>query len=215
MSTLFVFGSLWFWALFVPASVLLIWALEGGKSLAAGFLFVVTTSAVLFLGNNEWSAWIMAHPLALLGWAVGYLGIGAVYGVVKWWRFVVFRAKAYRREQTRWLRIERGRVRGDLRVMIEAALETGRLSPQLQREWRDYLSQEFRLRTRILQPLAPGHKEQIVCWVAYWPWSGFWTLMNDPIRRLFDRIYDSVAGFLGEISDQVYKGINEELQDDE
>jgi len=60
-------------------------------------------------------------------------------------------------------------------------------------------------------PLVRNHKGRIIAWMSYWPWSLFWTILNDPIRRLFRRIYYKIKSFLQGISEKVFKDINEEL----
>jgi len=64
---------------------------------------------------------------------------------------------------------------------------------------------------RITMPQVRNHKGRIIAWMSYWPWSLFWTLLNDPIRRLFRRIYYQIKNVLQSISDRVYKDINDEL----
>ena len=49
-------------------------------------------------------------------------------------------------------------------------------------------------------PEAKNNRSEIVGWMVYWPWSAFWTILNDPIRRFYkmlarilEKIYDSIA----------------------
>jgi hypothetical protein len=49
-------------------------------------------------------------------------------------------------------------------------------------------------------PKAKDNKSEIVGWMVYWPWSAFWTILNDPIRRfykmlvrLLEKMYDKIA----------------------
>ena len=49
-------------------------------------------------------------------------------------------------------------------------------------------------------PTAASHKAQLFGWMAYWPWSALWTLLNDPFKRLFKlivarlgKVYDKIA----------------------
>lgn len=57
----------------------------------------------------------------------------------------------------------------------------------------------------IVKPLPEQYKARIIAWLVYWPPSMFWTLLNDPLRRIGRIIYDSVAGWLKKISDSAWK----------
>jgi len=66
---------------------------------------------------------------------------------------------------------------------------------------------------RITKPLVRNHKGRVISWMSYWPWSLFWTILNDPIRRLMRRIYYRIKGILQGISDRAFKDIDAELSD--
>lgn len=50
---------------------------------------------------------------------------------------------------------------------------------------------------------AKYNKERIVNWMLYWPISALWTLVNQPLRKLFNRIYVGVEKQFQKISDKV------------
>lgn len=51
------------------------------------------------------------------------------------------------------------------------------------------------------------YKMMIVSWLVYWPLSAVWTLLNDPIRRLVNEIYNKIAGTLQSISDTAFRDV--------
>lgn len=57
----------------------------------------------------------------------------------------------------------------------------------------------------ITKPEPDQYKGRIVSWIIYWPPSMFWTLLNDPIRKIGKAIYNWMAGTLKKISDHVWK----------
>lgn len=61
-------------------------------------------------------------------------------------------------------------------------------------------------RETIRAPEAVDHKERIITWMAYWPFSMLWTLINDPVRRAFEWIYRRIGKFMQDISDKIFKG---------
>lgn len=52
-------------------------------------------------------------------------------------------------------------------------------------------------------PVKVGnYKSDIFGWFYFWPLSGAWTLLNDPLRRLFNAVYGRIAGSLQKIADK-------------
>jgi hypothetical protein len=60
-------------------------------------------------------------------------------------------------------------------------------------------------------PQVRLHKGDIMLWMTYWPFSGLWTLINDPIRKVFRTIYTHIAKSLQAISDRMSKGVTADL----
>lgn len=42
-------------------------------------------------------------------------------------------------------------------------------------------------------PTAAAYKGDIMGWMAFWPWSALWSLINDPIRRLFNTLFNLLS----------------------
>jgi hypothetical protein len=49
-----------------------------------------------------------------------------------------------------------------------------------------------------------NNKARIATWMAWWPWSAFWTLVRDPFKHAFRFIYETMAGLMKQFSDWVY-----------
>jgi hypothetical protein len=54
-------------------------------------------------------------------------------------------------------------------------------------------------------PQVARHKARILGWMTYWPWSAAWTLVNDPVKRVFRTIYYRIAGRLQQIADRAWR----------
>ena len=48
------------------------------------------------------------------------------------------------------------------------------------------------------------YKYKITSWMAYWPVSMAWTLLNDPLRRLFESVYYRISSYLQTISNREF-----------
>jgi hypothetical protein len=48
-------------------------------------------------------------------------------------------------------------------------------------------------------------RSELLTWFTFWPASGAWTLLNDPIRIVFDKVYVWSSKRLQSISDSFFK----------
>jgi hypothetical protein len=66
-----------------------------------------------------------------------------------------------------------------------------------------YTITERELRGAI--PSAGYYKGRITSWMFYWPFSALFTAVNEPVRRVFLRIYDAFSRSFDEISKKVFE----------
>jgi len=99
-----------------------------------------------------------------------------------------------------------------LQTSRQAAFEAcnGAMTVDLLPFWKDHeqetwVNDWFGRRVSIAKPEPENYKGRIIAWIVYWPPSMFWTLLNDPIRKLGRQIYYRMAGTLKRISDSVWK----------
>lgn len=59
---------------------------------------------------------------------------------------------------------------------------------------------------RQFPPHPSDHKSRIIGWIALWPASMLWTMINDPVRRAAEEIYARLGGTYQHISNRVFKG---------
>jgi hypothetical protein len=87
-------------------------------------------------------------------------------------------------------------------------LKEGEAVPkELQNDWFEYLN----IQNVVIAPQVSDNKSKITTWMVYWPWSFFWTMLNDPIRRLFRRLYNNLREFFQKMSDKVFAGVKNDL----
>ncbi len=53
--------------------------------------------------------------------------------------------------------------------------------------------------------IARYNKSTIMSWMCYWPLSMLWTLINNPIKRFFNYIFESISGSYQRLADRVLK----------
>jgi len=210
--TLLVFGGFWFWAVLAVVSILIIAFLENEKAAGATLLSIGTILALIFMGNNGVFAWIGAHPIKLILYILGYVGVGVLYSILKWYLLLRDRKDAYRETRTKWLERQIGKDTPK-KELYQAALSTGVMDPAIKELWRKYLDNEYYGSRRLRKPLVSRNKGRIVAWMTYWPWSGLWTLINDPVRRTFRFLYRRISTTLQRMSDKMFADIESELED--
>jgi hypothetical protein len=57
------------------------------------------------------------------------------------------------------------------------------------------------------KPDILNHKGTFIRWMTYWPFSAIWTLLNDPIRRLYNSVFNLLSNLLQKISDNIFKDV--------
>lgn len=197
LTSLLVVGSFWFWGLIGLETILLLLWIEWEYSGWATFSLIVTALLFQFNGINIFS-YVTANPSIIGYGAAFYLAAGTIWSIVKWFFFTRMMRERYDDFKTNFLlnkHVEGTSIPEDLKADFKESLENiGRYS---------YGNNENKIEIR---PQVNQHKAQIYLWMVYWPWSMIWTIINDPVRRVFRWIYTQIRATLQAISDHVWKG---------
>lgn len=203
LETMFAIGSIPFCILLAVEMILLLAWIEHECPGWATFsiLFVL---GLLQLSGHEIFQYMAANPLTILIGAAAYFGAGTFWAVCRWYFYVKHELEKYMEFKRKWL--DDHDVDGN---EIPEALKT-KFKECISRWNHDGYTVNFELRPRV-----GTHKARIYLWIAYWPWSLLWTIINDPVRKVCREIYDSIRGFLQRISDRVWAGVNNDLGKEE
>jgi hypothetical protein len=183
----------WFWGIFLIESVLLIYCLEEDK---AGFaVFTTLVVVVLFaVWSDFWSfKWIFANPGSIFLFLLGYAFIGAVYSILKYFFYLTDKRRRWDKAFTEYCE----RI-ADLKGADK--LKFSELPDGHKKGASDHI--QNRLGYSSL-PRFTESTRQVVFWMSYWPWSLFWTLLNNPIRWFFEEIKSGLIG--------VYRGMHSKI----
>jgi hypothetical protein len=60
---------------------------------------------------------------------------------------------------------------------------------------------------KAIPPSVLDEKPRIMGWMVWWPLSAAWTIVDDPVRRMFQEIYHRIAGHLQAVSDRAFQGL--------
>lgn len=189
--TMFLAGTVAFWVIVVLSFIVMTYLLDfDNDDETHGTLititFIVTVVLLGFVNKGPVNTFIHnLHFSGLIVIIMFYIAIGIVWSFVKWYLFLLKRRDELieREEKSKQFR----GIDGSSKVSSVPAR-----SAMIKRE--DI-------------PLAKDNKSRIVLWISYWPWSAFWTLLNDPIRKFFNLIYVKISKLYQKISDSVFRDI--------
>ncbi len=197
MLELFVFGTLWFW-LFVGAMFVVLVALTENEKPGWALTAILGSALLINIANGGGALlWMAHHPFSVIGIVVSYFVFGVLNARYKWGKLVYKMRQELNDEVSSFLKSH--------------DLEGTAIPADLENKWVEWLHRNDYSR-RVgkdydcsKKPLLKQHKAQIITWMAYWPWSVFWTLLNDPIRWAFEEVYTGIAKWFQSVADEAFK----------
>lgn len=183
----FVFFGLWWWILFGTFVIADIFFLENDNGSGATFVFGAFLAVMFFFGDwNPFPA-MMADPLWTIQLVLGYFVGGTIWSVIKWYFHGLNLRDEYRLVKERFF--SREGITGD------------KIPQALISKWEGTIFSNF---PKGVPPKAMDNKASIMMWMTHWPFSLVWTILNDPIRRIFMFVYSRLAGLMQKISDRIF-----------
>ena len=214
-----VFGTFWFWVvlgLFFAAVTTLA---ECEKAFLAFLTFIACCAVLQMFGNTDILGYIWHHPFALGGWVTGYFAGGVGWSLVKWRSYCHSHREKYDDLKEDWL--------------ISKKVKGKTLPTSLFVEWEKYLKDastnaygkhftNVPVRLGGLEmtleeikadegPRFRNHKTRCLTWMTYWPCSFFWTMLNDPLRKLFKHAMSSLKNVYESIAKSSWQGVSKDF----
>jgi len=118
----------------------------------------------------------------------------------------------YRERYTRWATaLENAATEnaGELTDTLKPAWTHYRANPNAYRY--DHIAGNQENEKPIEIPHPKHHKSKIYRWIGHWPWSLFWTFLNDPIRKICKAIYKRMSIIFVSIAQKAFKGIEDDF----
>jgi hypothetical protein len=204
-----VFSSYFF---IIPVLIILIVIeaalVENKKPGLAGFLvFVIALLFQIFSDTMQPFTWMANHVFETIGLFLLYLGIGALFAIYKWRAFigrsmrkVTEKARAYFDDHAEEFR----RVATPVDSSVEAQEQADRERDALANRLRKNAFQSVMGHTVRAPIQVNDFKGQIVAWMAFWPVSGLWAIIDDPLARIYYGIVNWMSGLLQGFSNKAY-----------
>jgi hypothetical protein len=197
LGAFFVVGTLWFWVVSAAFFGLMIFWTEDDSN----FIASLTLAAFIWIMATVNDFSIIANPMLWVKWAAVYFAVGTAWSFLKWFSYL-------------------HRVKDELRKHKENYVHKTKVELQDNGQFFDedfagfasYLS-DMRYLGKAMQPETRGdctptmadNFRKLVRWIAWWPFSAFWTILNDPIRRLVEFIVRRLRTAYDGLANRVFK----------
>lgn len=146
---------------------------------------------------------ISQNPLQTAGFALAYVACGVVWSIFKW----IFYIKSV------FSRIKDAKVKLDKDEHWSGKTEeekVKKVSSILTNDSNKYDTIE-KIAEKI-KPDASKKKSLIVSWITYFPISFVATVLNDPFRKFFEWVYETISGVYDKITDYYKKNLIKDLK---
>lgn len=219
-----LFSPLW-WTLLLVASIGIIYSseLEENAGAWSTTCFVVAVALLCFFGQPTLPELLMVNPLWFIGACFGTYILGScIYGLTRWWWFCCQKHDEYEQVKLTWLREKNVSDRdvpdalktefGDYLIEYcgtSVAMQKGH-DKWKKSVWLDYAEGN---RVTIDPRIRPwDYANKIFLWMAYWPWSLFWTLCHDMIVNFFTWLRKSLVNMMDGISKSVFRNVGNDFK---
>lgn len=170
---------------------------ETEKFTGATIFLLATAGVAHWLGWIDWLHFVQEHGLWLLAYVGLYIAAGVAWSFGKWFSFLMRMRDAYRQLANEYL---------ESKALPSNTVLEGQVLDGL-KEYIRYSGRaaEFGRNALWEKPKAKQNKGRITAWMCWWPLSLVGTILNDPIRRLFNAIFGWFKGLYQQMADRVYR----------
>lgn len=175
---------IFFWVLLSIVGIICIITTEKEEPFFT-FVFVMGTlvGMALFTNVNPFT-WIFHNLDRLLIYFAAYVLAGILYGCIKWVTYCYDEAKAFRVREP-----------GAKQSWLSWHSDTKQSYP------------EYLQSTYGVPPSPIKNYWRIITWMAYWPFSGLWTLIRFPAEYIWDFAYEMMASAYAAVSRGIFNHI--------
>jgi hypothetical protein len=183
-----------FWLFVAVSLVFFLFFVEKEWPGCATFLVLAVLAALNWGFKIPVFAAMWANPLIAIGGVLGFFAIGTVWAIVRWRVFLDTNKRRLRRKKAEFIRNKKLEIKAIDPIPEEHKVEYARFVKET--NWRE--------KAIAVNPQIGEHKTSIYIWIAYWPFSMLWTVINDPVKRIVLTIYEGLAEWLQGMSDKVF-----------
>jgi len=182
-----VMGGFLFWALVFGTLILceLSTAADNHWSVAWILLFL---GMLTFFGEANPFVYMWQHAVAMLLYFGIYIAIGVCWGFAKWYFY---------------LKNELDKINKNLTLFKGRYADAiARISSPFKGTFTDWLQENNYI------SIASQNKYKLSIWMCWWPFSMFWSLFDDVLRRFWSWVVDRFMGIYSKINNAVFGHLN-------
>ncbi len=160
----------------------------------ATVLLIASVITAQMFGVMSPLTWMVTHALESSIYVLVYVAIGVAWSFVKWFSFLIQFRDQFRKDKEIFLLTHKLDPNGPIPdSLLDAFINRG------------YSFREFKGNSLNNKPRASNNKSRIVAWMSLWPCSVVGTVLNDPIRRLFNFLFGQFKALYQKMSDHVLR----------
>jgi hypothetical protein len=162
--------------------------------------FVLSLVAHHFWQTPSLVDWVVANGVFTLAYVGAYLAVGVGWSFIKWFSYLMGFRDAFR-EQKEAFCLRNG-------LDPKAAITDEKVLSEFDSHLSHNVGWSEKHRGQLLsreRPRAAKSKARITAWMAFWPFSVVGTVLNDPVRRLFNFLYSQFKALYQKMSDFVFR----------
>lgn len=194
MEGILVLGSLGFYCFIVLVVATIIALIENKHEIWSLLVLLAGFSALEKYSGIHFIPFIIANPLIFVGMIAGYLVVGTIWGVLKWYLFLKKTKQCYNEVKDKYKKDEQF-----------ANMTEDEQNRTMSADLCESIGSNWRIDIR---PKVELHKAAIMSWITYWPISIIWTCVGDGfyhLGRIVRDIYKNIATSLQRMADNVWK----------
>lgn len=215
-------GGALFWITTAVWLIALFIAIDKENGWWATVSLVVYFLVLAIFGSFDLTGFLFANPLMIGIILLGYFAIGLIWSFMRWGIHVRVERAKFDDFKAEWLESK--------------GIQSSTVPEELQSEWtaeakryarkclgRKYSGEDTPVRsgvaletgTQILDAIRPKvrrNKSTIIFWMAYWPISFLWTMLNDFVMGIWNAIYHGVGKRMQAMSDRQFKDIDTDFK---
>ena len=188
-----IVGGTIFWIVAAIFSVALLGCIEYQKGWWSSFLVAGFFTILYFASGINVISVVLANPMTAIYYVGLYVAGGVVWGCVKWWFYSRKAVDVVKELKVKFLNEKK--ISGDtipetsMDSFISSVLHSSRYHDE------DY------------PPRFMKHKADWTMWATYWPLSFFWTMLNQPIKKLWNFVYSQVGQMMQNMTNRMSEKI--------
>lgn len=183
----------------IVAGIVMIVSLENNKEGLATTFFSLSIALLGWTYSSEILAFVSENIASTIYFSIAYVILGLVWSFIRWNEKVKGIFKSFSRLKEKFVE-KNGEITKENRKDFYNTLGGTFWYSDYSGKHRfdgDYNIDKV---VKEITPKGIDNKALIVSWISYWPLSLIGTLLNNPFRRFFEWIYESVSGFYDKIT---------------